>query len=71
MSPYLTDSELKTLLSMARACKTLADGKDAISLFALLDANLKPQLKQALKSLPATTKKLLRDAATSDQGDAA
>lgn len=69
---YLTDSELQTLLSMAQACKTLTDGQDAISLFALLDAHLKPQLKQALKGLPAATKKLLRDAATSqNEGRAA
>lgn len=68
---YLTDSELQTLLSMARACKSLADGQDVISLFALLDELLKPQLKQALKGLPAATKKLLRDAAISEQGVAA
>lgn len=65
--PTLPDSDLRTLLNIARACDTLTDAKDAINLFSLLDESLKPQLKQALKTLPSTSKKRLRDAATSQR----
>lgn len=58
----LNENELTTLLAMAEACETPADARDTISLYALLDESLKPQLKQALRVLPAEIKELLRGA---------
>lgn len=58
----LNENELTTLLAMAEACETPADARDTISLYALLDESLKPQLKQALKALPIAVKKLLSGA---------
>lgn len=67
----LTDDELKTLLAMAEASKTIGDARDTISLYACLPESLKPQLRQALRGLPAAIKKLLSAAANSQQGRAA
>lgn len=71
MNPSLSKSELKTLLDMARACKTLEDAQDTVDLYSKLSAELKPQLRAALKRLPIGTKQLLRDAAMTEQRRAA
>ncbi len=67
MSSALSKAEINTLLAMAIACETLTDAEDTLSLYSLLDESLKPQLRQALKTLPAETRMLLRSAAALSQ----
>lgn len=71
MSLALNQSEMATLLDMARACQTLVDAKDVLDLFSKLEIEQKPQLRNALKRLPLETKKLLSAAANSKQGESA
>lgn len=71
MSALLSASEIKTLLDMARACETEIDAQDTVDLYSKLPTELKPQLREALKSLPVEVKRLLSDAGRSQQGRAA
>jgi hypothetical protein len=59
----LTGADLETLLAMAEA-----DPKDAIALFSQLPAELKPELQSALKTLPASVRSGLRNAAGNHSG---